>query len=137
MGPSTIQCSTSMVLYLNASPKTISGRTSYCRVPWQQFSRSPEATRLDHLCRFWYGSLYNILRSFSCKLASSTSLLSHLFAPHHALHLVNGFSYLPAMSLGPESINRVRLAFSVTPSFILRVQEYQPVVHRLRLSASS
>ena len=32
MGPSYIQCSTSNILSLDASPKAISGRTSYIRV---------------------------------------------------------------------------------------------------------
>ena len=32
MGPSCIQCSTSTLLFLDASPKAISGRTSYIQV---------------------------------------------------------------------------------------------------------
>ena len=34
------------------------------------------------------------------------------------------------------STDQLQLAFSVIPSVIKVVQEYQPVVHRLRLSAS-
>lgn len=41
MGPSYIQCSTSMRLYLDASPKAISGRTSYLRVRLE-FLRYPQ-----------------------------------------------------------------------------------------------
>ena len=29
----------------------------FCRVPWQQFSRSPRHPLPAHLCRFWYGPL--------------------------------------------------------------------------------
>ncbi len=29
----------------------------FCRVPWQQFSRSPRHSLPAHLCRFWYGPL--------------------------------------------------------------------------------
>ena len=39
-------------------------------------------------------------------------------------------------SLRPQSIQWVTLAFSVTPSLLIRVQEYLPVFHPLRLSAS-
>ena len=53
MGPSTIQCSTSMVLYLNASPKTISGRTSYLRVRLE-FHRYPHVI-LTFFNRYRFG----------------------------------------------------------------------------------
>ena len=54
----------------------------------------------------------------------------------HALHPVHAFYLAPAASLRPKSIHRVTLAFSVTPSLSIRVQEYLPVFHPLRLSAS-
>ena len=53
---------------------------SFCRVPWQQFSRSPRDTLPAHLCRFWYGPHMHTLRSFSWKLASYASLLAETFA---------------------------------------------------------
>ena len=31
------------------------GLVIFCRVPWQQFSRSPRDSLPAHLCRFWYG----------------------------------------------------------------------------------
>ena len=54
----------------------------------------------------------------------------------HVLHPVHAFHYAPAAPLRPKSIHRVTLAFSVTPSLLIRVQEYLPVFHPLRLSAS-
>ena len=44
MGPSYIQCSTSTRLYLDASPKAISGRTSYSQVRLE-FLRYPQLIR--------------------------------------------------------------------------------------------
>ena len=51
----------------------------------------------------------------------------------HVLHPVHAFHYAPAAPLRPKSIHRVTLAFSVTPSLLIRVQEYLPVFHPLRL----
>ena len=42
---------------------------------------------------------------------------------------------MPAFMLELKSTNQIQLAFSVIPSDIKVVQEYQPVVHRLRFSA--
>ena len=43
---------------------------------------------------------------------------------------------MPAFVLQQKSTNLLQLAFSVIPSHIKVVQEYQPDVHQLRLSAS-
>ena len=43
---------------------------------------------------------------------------------------------MPAFMLKLKSTNQLRLAFFVIPSVKQVVQEYQPVVHRLRFSAS-
>ena len=66
-----------------------------------------------------------------------TSLLDRSFARYRFFALSGGFAYLTAPKLEPESDNRPVITSSVTPSLIQQVQEYQPVVHRLRLSASS
>ena len=42
---------------------------------------------------------------------------------------------MTAFALKLKSTNQLRLAFFVIPSDIKVVQEYQPVVHRLRFSA--
>ena len=56
---------------------------------------------------------------------------------HHVSTLkCRGFAYAQVFALKPESNNWLFLAFSVTPSLTSAVQEYQPVVHRLRFSAS-
>ena len=56
---------------------------------------------------------------------------------HHASTLSDrGFAYATVFALKPESNNGLFLAFSVTPSLTYVVQEYKPVVHRLRFSAS-
>ena len=71
-------------------------------------------------------------------MASFTSLLPHGFTPHHSLHSCGGFAYHTAILLDPAlPFAGIDLAFSVIPSLMIRVQEYQPVVHRLRFSASS
>ena len=36
----------------------------FCRVPWQQFSRSPWYSLPAHLCRFWYGPLMHCQKLF-------------------------------------------------------------------------
>ena len=75
-----------------------------------------------------------IARSFSWKLASHASLLDRSFTYLLRLHLaVTGFAWSPVTSLRPQSIKRVMLAFSVPPSLHIRVQEYLPVFHPLRL----
>ena len=66
-----------------------------------------------------------------------TSLLNCLFTRRNFFALLSGFAYPTAPKLEPESNNRIIITSSVTPSLIQQVQEYQPVVHRLRLSASS
>jgi hypothetical protein len=48
----------------------------------------------------------------------------------------NAFDTFHTSLLRPESINWLPLAYCVPPSLTILVQEYQPVVHRLRLSAS-
>ena len=53
MGPSYIQCSTSMRLYLDASPKAISGRTSYLRVRLE-FHPYPQLIQA-FFNRHWFG----------------------------------------------------------------------------------
>ena len=59
------------------------------------------------------------------------SLTCHVFT-----FLMHGFACASATSLRPQSIKRVILAVSVTPSLHARVQEYAPAFHPLRLSAS-
>ena len=46
------------------------------------------------------------------------------------------FTYAPTYALKHQSNKMLLLSFSVTPSLIKEVQEYKPVVHRLRFSAS-
>ena len=67
---------------------------------------------------------------------SVPSLLDRSFTPHHNLVSVRGFAYAPPILLGPTipavgSLNLICHSFAYE-----RVQEYQPVGHRLRLSAS-
>jgi hypothetical protein len=69
-------------------------------------------------------------RSFSWK-CGFTQVASSLFKV-----LSRGFAYVNLFELKPIiSTDWPRLASSVTPSVIIVVQEYQPVVHRLRSSA--
>ena len=64
----------------------------------------------------------------------------HGFAGNYTSHfnvITYGFAYMSAFVLELNiSTDQPQLAFSVIPSVIKVVQEYQPVVHRLRLSAS-
>ena len=65
-------------------------------------------------------------------LGSWPHVLRYLLArslTFHVLHLAYAFHCKPAAPLRPKSIHRVTLAFSVTPSLALRVQEYLPVFH--------
>ena len=47
-----------------------------------------------------------------------------------------GFAYVPATRLGPQSNKGDPLSKPVTTIAYAHVQEYQPAIHRLRLSAS-
>ena len=62
---------------------------------------------------------------------ASIELLHYL----SALDSVPDLPKTPAFGLKQKSTNLLDLAFSVIPSVIKEVQEYQPVVHRLRFSA--
>ena len=66
-----------------------------------------------------------------------SSLLDRSFASLSRLHVpMTGFAWSSATSLRPQSVKRVMLPVSVTPSLYIRVQEYLPAFHPLRLSAS-
>ena len=59
-----------------------------------------------------------------------------------AIHTSADFDYLKNLTfseLAVEQFHKVSLSYCVTPSLkrLLAVQEYQPVVHHLRLSASA
>ena len=78
-----------------------------------------------------------IARSFSWKPASCASLLAKAFASLSRLRVMpTGFAWSTATPLRPQSVKRVTLAVSVTPSLHIRVQESPPAFHPLRLSAS-
>ena len=66
-----------------------------------------------------------------------TSLLDRSFTRYRFFALLSGFAYSTAPKLELQSNKGLIITSSVTPSLIQQVQEYQPVVHRLRLSASS
>ena len=68
--------------------------------------------------------------SLEAFLGSWPHVLRYLLArslTFRVLHLAYAFHCKPAAPLRPKSIHRVTLAFSVTPSLALRVQEYLPV----------
>ena len=65
-----------------------------------------------------------IARSFSWKPASCASLLAEAFASLSRLRVMpTGFAWSTATPLRPQSVKRVTLAVSVTPSLHIRVQE--------------
>ena len=65
-----------------------------------------------------------IARSFSWKPASCASLLAKAFASLSRLRVMpTGFAWSTATPLRPQSVKRVTLAVSVTPSLHIRVQE--------------
>src|SRR5699024_2787492 len=102
----------------------------------QEFSRSPSNTLRVYLCRFRVRAPVISLEVFLGSVESGTSLLN--FTPHHSLELLDGFAY-PTPSLLGRTLPSVR--FPYPPALPHHsndyevVQEYQPVVHRLRLSA--
>ena len=75
------------------------------------------------------------LETFLGSMASE-NFVSKLTSSSHFSYTVYGFSYLITFVLKLESNNQLFLSFSVTPSLKQGVQEYQPVIHRLRFSAS-
>ena len=80
----------------------------------------------------------NSLEGFLGSVKSGTSVL--YFPPRHSLKLSDGFAYLTFSLLG-RTLPSVRIPYpSASPHRSNNhevVQEYQPVVHRLRLSASA
>ena len=79
-----------------------------------------------------------LLEVFLGSVKSGTSVL--YFPPHHSLRLLNGFAYPTPLLLGRT---HPVVRFPYPPASPRRsngkevVQEYLPVVHRLRLSASA
>ena len=73
-------------------------------------------------------------------LGSWPHVLRYLLArslTFHVLHLAYAFHCKPAAPLRPKSIHRVTLAFSVTPSLALRVQEFPTYPGRTNLPLES
>src|SRR5699024_3170330 len=99
---------------------------------------SPSNTLRVYLCRFRVRAPVISLEVFLGSVESGTSLLN--FTPHHSLRLLDGFSYPTPYLLGRPSPS-VRIPYpSASPHHsndYEAVQEYQPVIHRLRLSASA
>jgi hypothetical protein len=81
---------------------------------------------------------YDLTRGFSwqCEIRN----FGTNFPPHHSLKLLNGFAY-PTFSLLGRTHPSVRIPYPTASPHRSNnhevVQEYQPVVHRLRLSASA
>ena len=82
-----------------------------------------------------YGRLPRIV-AFLGSMDSAPSLL--VFDPHHTSDFTkSGFAYFSSFVLARLTNWALRLSFCVpTSSLRLPVQEFPPVVHRLRLSAS-
>ena len=82
-----------------------------------------------------YGQPY-LVAAFLGGMESATSLL--VFDPHHtSAFSEDGFAYLPAFVLARLTNWALRVSSRVTTSSTIgSVQEFQPVVHRLRFSAS-
>jgi hypothetical protein len=80
----------------------------------------------------------NSLEDFLGSVKSGTSVL--YFPPHHSLKLLDGFAY-PTFSLLGRTHPSVRIPYPTASPHRSNahevVQEYLPVVHRLRLSASA
>ena len=80
----------------------------------------------------------NSLEAFLGSVKSGTSVLN--FPPHHSLKLPDGFAYLTFSLLG-RTRPSVRIPYPTASPHRSNnhevVQEYLPVVHRLRLSASA
>lgn len=80
----------------------------------------------------------NLLEAFLGSVKSGTSVL--YFPPRHSLKLSDGFAY-PTFSLLGRTHPSVRIPYPTASPHRSNVhevvQEYLPVVHRLRLSASA
>ena len=78
------------------------------------------------------------LEGFLGSVKSGTSVL--YFPPHHSLELSDGFAYLTPLLLG-RTHPAVRIPYPPASPHRSNdhevVQEFQPVVHRLRPSASA
>jgi hypothetical protein len=80
----------------------------------------------------------SLLEAFLGSVKSGTSVL--MFPPRHSLELSDGFSYPTPLLLG-RTLPSVRFPYPTASPHRSNthevVQEYLPVVHRLRLSASA
>src|SRR5699024_5445053 len=108
-----------------------------CRVPEREFSRSPEDSLLAYLCRFAVRAPLSSLEDFLGSVESGTSVL--YFPPHDSsgkaerIFLSGTLTAWAHTSIGAHS-----LSCCVPPRHSNGkevVQEYLPVIHRLRRSA--
>ena len=90
-------------------------RSLFCRVPWGSLTRSPWATRPEHLCRFAVRFTKYELRSFSWKRAHADSLRRISNSPDNS-RLPCGFTYTAQSLSRPQSNKGPALQPSVTPS---------------------
>src|SRR4029078_7883090 len=118
------------VLYTSLSIPSYEVTVSLCRVPWPGFTRSPEAARLAHLCRFTVRTSWRSPQSFS-RLSTPQKLALPCGAafPSGLGHFGCG---LPPWTV----IHKTASASFQCPSVVRHDKtgrEFQPVIHRLRL----
>ena len=104
---------------------------SVCRVPWPRFTRSPEATRLAHLCRFTVRTTPGLPDGLFLRVDSKRLGLGR--SPPLAFH--SRPPYGKAYGVRRPSTKPLPLCSTVPPQFIAKESgpEYSPASHRLRL----
>ena len=116
MGPSYIQCSTSSNIHIDASPKAISGRTSYIEVRLE-FLRYPQFIR-------WFFNISRFGPPFGFTQTSTWPWIDHFVS---GLPQCTLSPYSDSLSLRLRLLN-LTLHIMVTRRFILQKARYHPLM---------